>query len=190
MKSNKFKIVAVCIATIILGINMSYAQDGHRFLYGEPGYAGNISFAIGKDFVDGSSMDLLTSHGYSFGNGLYLGMGTGVLTNHFAADMGGVGAQITVPLFADIKYSFINKRVSPYIALKTGIGLLTDDVAFPSCLYVAPSVGVDIGRFSLGITYAYERNLLKHYDSNQATSAATMYLKIFDKLQFGVTYNF
>ena len=36
LKSQKtFKIVAVCIATIILGINMSYAQDGHRFLYGE-----------------------------------------------------------------------------------------------------------------------------------------------------------
>lgn len=34
LKSQKtFKIVAVCIATIILGINMSYAQDGHRFLY-------------------------------------------------------------------------------------------------------------------------------------------------------------
>ena len=73
-----FKIIAVCIAAILSGINMSYAQDGHRFLYGKPGYAGNISFAIGKDFIQGATVDLLTSHGYSFGNGLYLGMGTGL----------------------------------------------------------------------------------------------------------------
>ena len=153
-----FKIIAVCITAILSGINMSYAQDGHRFLYGKPGYAGNISFAIGKDFIQGSTVDLLTSHGYSFGNGLYLGMGTGVTTNLYAADMGGVDALITIPLFADVKYSFMNKRVSPYIALKTGIGVLSGDVVFPPCLYVAPSIGVDIGRFSLGITYVDERN--------------------------------
>ena len=180
-----FKIIAVCITAILSGINMSYAQDGHRFLYGKPGYAGNISFAIGKDFIHGSTVDLLTSHGYSFGNGLYLGMGTGVTTNLYAADMGGVDALITIPLFADVKYSFMNKRVSPYIALKTGIGVLSGDVVFPPCLYVAPSIGVDIGRFSLGITYVYERNLVREFED-----AATLLLKIFDKLQFGVTYNF
>lgn len=177
------KIIAVGIATILLGINMSYAQDGHRFLYGEPGYAGNISLAIGKDFIQGSTADLLTSHGYSFGNGLYLGMGTGLSVNFD----GGEGIFTTVPIFADMKYSFMDKKISPYIALKVGVGMYTAYDYLPLCLYLAPSVGIDIGRFSIGINYVYERNTARVVESGDLVSLTA---KIFDKLQFGVTYNF
>lgn len=180
-----FKIIIVCIAIVLSGINMSYAQNGHRFLYGKPGYAGNISFAIGKDFIQGSTVDLLTSHGYSFGNGLYLGMGTGLSVNLVSGD--GIGTFMTVPVFADMKYSFMDRRVSPFIALKAGVGMYTAYDYLPLCLYLAPSVGIDIGRFSIGINYVYERNTARVVESGDLVSLTA---KIFDKLQFGVTYNF
>ena len=100
---------------------------------------------VGLDYDFGSRTTLFTSHGYSFGNGAFVGMGTGVIMD-FAG-------QCTIPLFADFKYSFLNKTVSPFIDYKMGISLY--DMAYTS-LYVSPSVGFDIGRFSLSVGYVFQ----------------------------------
>lgn len=181
MMKKTFKIT-VCTVALLLFASASYAQDGHRFLYGEPGYAGNISFAIGKDFIQGATVDLLTSHGYSFGNGLYLGMGTGL-----SVIIDGDGVFPAIPIFADMKYSFLDRKVSPYVALKAGVSMDTGYDYLPICLYLAPSVGIDIGRFSISVNYVYERNTARVVESGDLVSLTA---KIFDKLQFGVTYNF
>ena len=177
--------ITICIIAPLLFASVSYAQDGHKFLYGKPGYAGNISFAIGKDFIQGSTVDLLTSHGYSFGNGLYLGMGTGLSVNLVSGD--GIGTFMTVPIFADMKYSFMDRRVSPFIALKAGIGMYTAYDYLPLCLYLAPSVGIDIGRFSIGINYVYKKNTERVVESG---ALVPLTAKIFKKLNFGIPYNF
>ena len=88
-----------------------------------------------------------TTHGYNFGNGLFLGGGTGISFNKWK--MNGVDNRILIPVYADIKYSFMNKLASPFVELKAG-GLL-DCSAIGLGYMIRPSVGVDIWKFSLHV---------------------------------------
>lgn len=47
-----------------------------------------------------------TTRGYNFGNGLFLGGGTGISFNKW--EMNGVNNRILIPVYADIKYSFLS----------------------------------------------------------------------------------
>ena len=89
-----------------------------------------------------------TSHGRSFGNGLYVGGGAGF--NAIMAD------KITyyTPVFADIKYSFINRLGSPFVSAKAG-GLI-DITNSGISTFINPALGVDISRFSIKIGYEYQ----------------------------------
>ena len=69
-------------------------------------------------------------------------LGTGVMMD-FAG-------QCTIPLFTNFKYSFINNTVSPFIDYKMGGSIY--DLSSVN-LFVSPSVGVDVGRFSFSIGY-------------------------------------
>ena len=55
--------------------------DGNGSSY--KGYAGKLSASIGADNETGVRSDITTSHGYSFGQGLWLGGGIGII---FAED--------------------------------------------------------------------------------------------------------
>ena len=138
------------LIVIAISLMAAVSLNGKRKkknLYYEKGYLGNVALGgtVGLDYDFGSRTTLFTSHGYSFGNGAFVGMGTGVIMD-FAG-------QCTIPLFADFKYSFLNKTVSPFIDYKMGISLY--DMAYTS-LYVSPSVGFDIGRFSLSVGYVFQ----------------------------------
>lgn len=47
-----------------------------------------------------------TTQGYNFGNGLFLGGGTGISFNKW--EMNGVDNRILIPVYAYIKYSFLS----------------------------------------------------------------------------------
>ena len=140
------KILIVITIGLLTAISMDAKGEGKN-LYYEKGYLGNVAVGgtIGLDYDFGARTTLFTSHGYSFGNGAFVGMGTGVIMD-FAG-------QRTIPLFADFKYSFLNKTVSPFIDYKMGISLY--DMTYTS-LYVSPSIGFDIGRFSLSVGYVFQ----------------------------------
>ena len=88
-----------------------------------------------------------TSHGKSFGNGLYAGGGAGF--NAIMAD------EVTyyTPVFADVKYSFINCLASPFVSAKAG-GLI-DITNYGIRTFINPALGVDIDRFSIKIGYEH-----------------------------------
>ncbi len=88
-----------------------------------------------------------TSHGRSFGNGLYVGGGVG-----FNAIMENKITYYT-PVFADVKYSFINRLASPFVSAKAG-GLI-DITNSGIRTFVNPALGVDISRFSIKVGYEY-----------------------------------
>lgn len=113
--------------------------------------------------------NISSSHGFSFGNGLYVGGGVGfgaVLTkmeqNTKSIDSNGTqhpestwDAKYSIPMFADVKYSFMKSFVTPFVDLRGGaIADITDSGA---SLFINPAVGVDIARFSLKV--GYERQL-------------------------------
>ena len=106
------------------------------------GYVGNIACAVTPQL--GFGADITTSHGYSFGNGLWVGAGVGV---SIASAFDGV----FLPLFAETKYSFFSdERVSPFVDCR--IGYMTN---FDS-LYVlfSPTAGIDINKISVFATYS------------------------------------
>lgn len=105
------------------------------------GYVGNVSVTLS---AQGPGCDILTSHGYSFGNGLWMGGGTGVSVSDYYRG-------IYLPIFAETKYSFTPERkVSPFVDCKLGymVRELNRIYAFAS-----PAVGVDIDRWSVFASY-------------------------------------
>lgn len=102
----------------------------------EKGYAGNAGLSVSAGL--GIGADLFTSHGYSFGNGLWIGGGTGL---SFPSPY-----DLFLPLYSEIKYSFLaDRRVSPFLSARVGGMTNFED----SVMILAPEIGADIGRVSI-----------------------------------------
>lgn len=107
----------------------------------------------------------LTSQGYCFGNGLYLGGVTGLVIG--AAGTAGGRAQM-IPVMADVKYSFLDRKASPFVGLRTGAAfdISSDGFASGVAFVLRPVIGVDIRRFSISAGV----NLQTLTGSSQGTS--------------------
>lgn len=105
----------------------------------EKGYVGNVGMSVSASF--GLGADLFTSHGYSFGNGLWMGGGTG-LAFPSAYD-------IFLPLYTEVKYSFMaDEMASPFVSAKLGFMTNLDE----TLTILNPAFGVDLDRFSIFAT--------------------------------------
>ena len=137
-------IFLLAILSLVMSTMMLDAKENGLNPHYVKGYLGNVALGgtVGLDYDFGSRTTLFTSHGYSFGNGAFVGLGTGVMMD-FAG-------HCTIPLFTNFKYSFINNTVSPFIDYKMGGSIY--DLSSVN-LFVSPSVGVDVGRFSFSIGY-------------------------------------
>lgn len=100
---------------------------------------------------------ITSSHGYSFGNGLYVGGGAG-FTAEFIA--GQESPTYLVPVFADVKYSFLNTLASPFVSLKAGGYADVTNTGIRT--FANPAVGIDIGRFSIKVGYEYRLGCWKY----------------------------
>lgn len=115
------------------------------------GYGADVQFSVQSV----NDFHITTSHGYGFGNGIYLGGGAG-----FGAEWEGKGVEGTphyVPsLFVEARWSMLGSAaVSPYINLR---GVQYIDLAEGATNYgVIPSIGLDMGRISFGIGYAIRK---------------------------------
>ena len=107
-----------------------------RNLLSDKGYVGNVGVSVSPGF--GVGADLFTSHGYSFGNGLWIGGGTGL---SFPSPY-----DLFFPLYSEAKYSFnINRKISPFLGAKVGVMTNFED----SLMILNPVFGFDINRFSI-----------------------------------------
>ena len=116
-------------------------------LYYSKGYRASIS--AGWPPTDGERVELTTAHGYSFGNGLFVGGGLGVDYGFYCVN--GKNHSVFIPIFANIKYSFLNRTVSPFVDLRGGA--LIDYSSSGAGYSVMPSIGADVWRFSVGAGY-------------------------------------
>ncbi|MBR3951415.1 MAG: hypothetical protein IKJ79_05835 [Bacteroidaceae bacterium] len=136
------------------------------------GYRADVELSI----AIANQLGISTSHGYSFGNGLYVGGGAGFVAEYlpnFDAK-----PSFLTPVFADIKYSFIKDCIaSPFVAFKGGA--MADITNKGIRIFANPAVGIDIARFSLKIQYEYQQSVWGYNDAIKAH-----YLKI------GVGYTF
>ena len=125
------------IATLLIIVFADSAfANGKGNALSEKGYVGNVGMSVSASI--GIGADIFTSHGYSFGNGLWMGGGTG-LAFPSAYD-------VFLPLYTEVKYSFMtDAKASPFLGAKVGFMTNFDD----TLTILNPAFGVDLDRFSI-----------------------------------------
>ena len=129
---------------LALGVLSVDAQSKDYVDY-ERGYRADIavSTSISEQYT------LSTSHGFSFGKGLYVGGGVGFTAETFLNFED--APHYLVPLFADVKYTFLNKRVSPFVSARVG-GVFNTEYKMNRML-INPMVGINVRHFTVGLGY-------------------------------------
>ena len=125
------------------------------------GYRADIELSWANKSVWG----MTSSHGLSFGNGLYVGGGAGFgaeLTKETETPESNWNASYFVPVFADIKYSFSKTLAAPFVSLRGGA--IADISNLGVRTFVSPAVGLDIARFSLKVGYEYQLGFWGYLD--------------------------
>ena len=145
------------------------------------GYNRGYRADIGLSWANESLWGISSSHGFSFGNGLYVGGGAGfgaeltkktlatvcaadevVNSEHTYVPESNWNASYFVPVFADIKYSFMKTLATPFVSLKGGA--VVDITNNGLRTFANPAVGVDIARFSLKVGYEYQLGFWGYLD--------------------------
>ena len=142
----------------------------------ERGYRADIELSWAGKSVWG----IASSHGFSFGNGLYVGGGAGFgaeLTKQADTSESSWNASYFVPVFADIKYSFMKTLASPFVSLRGGA--IADITNLGVRTFASPAVGLDIARFSLKVGYEYQLGSWGYLDG-----------KHMHNVRLGVAYTF
>lgn len=112
------------------------------------GYCGNVGLSLSP--VGSGEMEIMTSHGYSFGNGLWAGGGVGSFVRFSYDEM-----QITA--FSEAKYNFMRESVvSPFLNCKFGFATDFDGGCYALC---SQAMGIDVGRFSIFASYKILSNV-------------------------------
>lgn len=157
-----FFIISAMLVLMCSTMAQDAEQSTHRMF--RRGYRADIQLAANtykQSFIS-------TSHGYSFGNGLYVGGGA-AFGVEYQPDFNATPFYLS-SLFVDGKYTLTQWRVAPFIALRMGSIVTVEDNP-AGRFFINPAVGVDWGRISLKVGYEYQ---------TKAKSMAT----------FGVGFNF
>ena len=142
------KKILICILMMACSLAVS-AQNNRAF---KKGYQGDIeigNYAVFGKGKFGGLIQATTTHGYRFGNGMFIGAGFGVGYD-LAVDDGPV-----IPIYMDAKYNFLDAAVSPFASARTGIrfcGASRYEMFQP---FIAIAGGIDVGRFSVKLGYDY-----------------------------------
>lgn len=136
------------------------------------GYRADVELSV----AIANQLGISTSHGYSFGNGLYVGGGVGFIAEYLTDFK--TQPNFLTPLFADIKYAFIKNAIAtPFVSFKGGV--MADITNIGIRTFANPAIGIDIARFSLKIQYEYQQDIWGYTENKTAH-----YLKI------GLAYTF
>lgn len=145
------KTLVLVAAIIALTTGVAAQESTDSPLFGQ-GYRADIQIRASTS----RQSYISTSHGYSFGNGLYLGGGAGVGAEYvpdFSAD-----ANIVTYVFVDGKYNIVNRKLSPFVAVRVGSVLPIVSLDQPRFLATA-SVGIDWGRISISAGYTLQKSM-------------------------------
>lgn len=104
------------VVLLLMGLGVS-ARNWRSNVYFKEGYVPNISIGGAASIAKGGSsqgaaLTVSTSHGYSFGQGTYVGGGLEVFT-----DMS--GNDFAFPLFGEVRHSFIDNVISPFVGMRS-----------------------------------------------------------------------
>jgi hypothetical protein len=174
--------------TLVIIVKSKQSKKEHRLAEKalKPAYMINVGYDRGYradielSWADESVWGIASSHGFSFGNGLYVGGGAGFgaeLRKKAATSESNWEASYFVPVFADIKYSFMKTLASPFVSLRGGA--IADISNLGVRTFASPAVGLDIARFSLKAGYEYQLGFWGYLDG-----------KHMHNVKLGVAYTF
>ena len=135
------------MAMAVLGFATQTFAGENVNLHFNKGYAADVQLTAS----DVNMFHITTSHGWAFGNGLYLGGGAG-----FGAEWLGKVSESDVyyvpSLFVNARWSMLNAKVSPFVDVKATQYI--DLTAGKPNYGLTPAVGLDMGRASLSVGYS------------------------------------
>ncbi len=129
----------------IKSILSKYTMRGYRAFY-ELGYGTAVYPSEDKA---GELFEIGTSQGFQFNNSFYLGGGFS-FNNYFCNGT----TYLEVPVFVDLHWNIINKKITPYINPRIGYGIGVIKGGF-----IKATVGVRVGlknrhAFNVGLSYS------------------------------------
>lgn len=130
----------------IVGVAISAMATTNPNRYFNKGYRADVRISATAT----NHYHFTTSHGYALGCGFYVGGGAGFGAEWVDGDLTSE-PHFTPSLFVDARWSMLNRKVSPYVDVKAVqyIDLTAGGVNYG----ITPSLGVDLGHFSIGVGY-------------------------------------
>ena len=160
------KKVFLAISAILLFVLPAPAQTNRSF---KKGYRGTVELGFGavngkmqNGFIKsnlevspadheqpGEMVRLSTVHGYSFGNGVFIGGG-------FGWDFELIDNAQYASIFVNTKYNLKDASASPFVEGRAGYSFCTNGPKYDTGgLFVNAAVGVDFGRFTTRMGYEF-----------------------------------
>ena len=146
---NHFKLIIIC-ATLVGSISLNAQNVSNSLEKKGPVCEVTVGYYQIKANVDvsmGAAAEI--SSGYSFGKGIYLGVGSGVRFWNNSPFPDYYDNSKLIPMFVEARYSFLNTPVKPFVDIKGGI--LTNLTTKSVDNLVRPAVGLSYGRFSCSV---------------------------------------
>ena len=167
-------LLIICVLGVCIGAN---AQENHAF---RKGYCGDVSMGgligINKDLRN-DAVSLSTTHGYSYGDGFYIGAGAGV--NILFSE------GVTIPVFAVGKYNFIDNNISPFVDCRIGAEILIQDGDSGIAFITSPGFGIDFRKLTLRAAYLCEAGRFTE-NYHQSSYSGTV-ISLFKSHSFQIT---
>ena len=148
-------VLVLCVALITMSVS---AQESFSY---RKGYRGDVSLGGSVGVTKGVRNDAFsfsTIHGYSFGDGVFVGAGVGV--NLLTTD------QVTIPVYVVGKYTFLDNNITPFVDCRVGAEAVVYNLDKGRAFIVSPAIGVDLGRFSIRAGYLCEAGRYSYYDKS------------------------
>ena len=173
---------AVSIAAIT-----AVAQQTTKEYTTQKGYKGSVEvgFAAGSGDYAHNRGEFLIINGYQFNPYLSVGIGTGIQVFEVSKD-------VTMPLFADIEATFLQKTISPFVDIKVGYcWALSKDIFLPKeGVYFSPTIGFRWGMnqctvLMLGVGYLVQGSKVKeNYLTPNALSDQIYFQSLVSRVAF------
>lgn len=147
-------LIAVAIMLLSSSFLVAQSENNVKNLNYDRRYRFDIELACSVPTI----WEFSSSHGYCFGNGLYVGGGAGFYAE-FLPDYKTIPTYY-IPVFADVKYNITNTLVSPFISLRGGVDF--DVCRTGMNINLNPAVGLDISRFFINFGYDTHLGVWRH----------------------------
>lgn len=135
----KKTIKLLILIVLLCSINASAEIKGGGYVELSGGVSDYYSNTIGLAGFSGAG-------GININPNVFIGVGTGV-----EVGIGYWSPDVVIPTFVTSKFKFTSDRIAPYIEIKGGTAYSTDNGVVMG--YAAPSAGVIINKWNVGIGY-------------------------------------